>query len=158
MFTTVRICNGTRPRIRRSDPATRLRFRAASFKPIGTGVSPPAGGVTRCVSNRESPSHQSENPQRLDGPTIPRRACLPDHHRRPVRLDSGLCYAGVWRGAVLGLGADSDLRIRNVWTGPQSPVGHVCQTTIVVLCASILVFATLAFGAVRFWALGPIPI
>ena len=47
-------------------------------------------------------------------------------------------------------------RIRNVWTGPQSPVGHVCQTTIVVLCASILVFATLAFGAVRFWALGPI--
>ncbi len=47
-------------------------------------------------------------------------------------------------------------RIRSVWTGPQSPVGHVCQTAIVALCALILVFAPLAFGAVRFWALGPI--
>ena len=47
-------------------------------------------------------------------------------------------------------------KVRNVWTGPQSPVGHVCQTAIVVLCILILVFAPLAFGAVRFWALGPI--
>jgi O-Antigen ligase/Tetratricopeptide repeat len=47
-------------------------------------------------------------------------------------------------------------RIRSVWTGPQSPVGHVCQTAVVILCALILVFAPLAFGAVRFWALGPI--
>src|SRR5260221_8339510 len=47
-------------------------------------------------------------------------------------------------------------RIRSVWTGPQSPVGHVCQTAVVTLCALILVFAPLAFGAVRFWALGPI--
>jgi hypothetical protein len=47
-------------------------------------------------------------------------------------------------------------RIRSVWTGPQSPVGHVCQTAVVALCALILVFAPLAFGAVRFWALGPI--
>src|SRR6266404_6891047 len=47
-------------------------------------------------------------------------------------------------------------RIRSVWTGPQSPVGHVCQTAVVALGASILVFAPLAFGAVRFWALGPI--
>ena len=47
-------------------------------------------------------------------------------------------------------------RIRSVWTGPQSPVGHVCQTAVVALCTLILVFAPLAFGAVRFWALGPI--
>jgi hypothetical protein len=47
-------------------------------------------------------------------------------------------------------------RIRSVWTGPQSPVGHVCQTAVVALCALILGFAPLAFGAVRFWALGPI--
>ena len=46
--------------------------------------------------------------------------------------------------------------VRSVWTGPQSPVGHVCQTAIVVLSALILVFAPLAFGAVRLWALGPI--
>src|SRR5712671_5804492 len=46
-------------------------------------------------------------------------------------------------------------RIRS-WTGPQSPVGHACQTAVVALCALILVFAPLAFGAVRFWALGPI--
>src|SRR6266446_2509155 len=50
----------------------------------------------------------------------------------------------------------SNRRIRSVWTGPQSPVGHACQTAIVALCALILVFAPLAFGAVRFWALGPI--
>jgi hypothetical protein len=47
-------------------------------------------------------------------------------------------------------------RIRSVWTGPQSPVGHVCQTAVVTLCGLILLFAPLAFGAVRFWALGPI--
>jgi len=47
-------------------------------------------------------------------------------------------------------------RIRSVWTGPQSPVGHVCQTAVVALCALILVFAPLTFGAVRLWALGPI--
>jgi hypothetical protein len=47
-------------------------------------------------------------------------------------------------------------KIRSVWTGPQSPVGHVCQTAVVALCALILVFAPLAFGAVRFWALGAI--
>ena len=47
-------------------------------------------------------------------------------------------------------------RIRSVWTGPQSPVGHVCQTAVVTLSALVLVFAPLAFGAVRFWALGPI--
>jgi len=47
-------------------------------------------------------------------------------------------------------------RIRSVWTGPQSPVGHVCQTAVVALCVLILVFAPLAFGAVRLWALGPI--
>src|SRR6266850_434315 len=47
-------------------------------------------------------------------------------------------------------------RIRSVWTGPQSPVGHACQTAAVALSALILVFAPLAFGAVRFWALGPI--
>jgi O-antigen ligase len=46
--------------------------------------------------------------------------------------------------------------VRSVWTGPQSPVGHVCQTAIVVLSALILVFAPLAFGAVRLWALGPV--
>src|SRR5271154_3109060 len=47
-------------------------------------------------------------------------------------------------------------RIRSVWTGPQSLVGHVCQTAVVALCALVLVFAPLAFGAVRFWALGPV--
>ena len=47
-------------------------------------------------------------------------------------------------------------KIRSVWTGPQSPVGHVCQTAIVVLSAGVLVFAPLACGAVRLWALGPI--
>ena len=47
-------------------------------------------------------------------------------------------------------------RVRSVGTGPQSPVGHVCQTAVVALCALTLVFAPLAFGAVRFWALGPI--
>src|SRR5882724_4193804 len=47
-------------------------------------------------------------------------------------------------------------RIRSVWTGSQSSLGHVCQTAVVTLCALILVFAPLAFGAVRFWALGPI--
>ena len=45
--------------------------------------------------------------------------------------------------------------VRSVWTGPQSPVGHVCQTSIVVLSALILAVAPLAFGAVRLWALGP---
>jgi tetratricopeptide (TPR) repeat protein len=47
-------------------------------------------------------------------------------------------------------------RIRSAWAGHQSPVGHVCQTTIVAFGALILVFAPLAFGAVRVWALGPI--
>ena len=46
--------------------------------------------------------------------------------------------------------------VRAVWTGPQSPVGHVCQVTIVVLSLLILVFAPLAFGAVRLWSLGPV--
>jgi len=46
--------------------------------------------------------------------------------------------------------------VRAVWTGPQSPLGHVCQTSIVVLSLLVLVFAPLAFGAVRLWALGPI--
>lgn len=46
--------------------------------------------------------------------------------------------------------------VRRVWTGPQSPAGHVCQIAIVVITASILAFAPLAFGAVRLWALGPI--
>src|SRR5208282_2077998 len=46
--------------------------------------------------------------------------------------------------------------VRAVWTGPQSPLGHVCQTSIVVLSLLVLVFAPLAFGAVRLWALGPV--
>jgi len=46
--------------------------------------------------------------------------------------------------------------VRAVWTGPQSPLGHVCQTSIVVLSLLILAFAPLAFGAVRLWALGPV--
>jgi O-antigen ligase/polysaccharide polymerase Wzy-like membrane protein/tetratricopeptide repeat protein len=46
--------------------------------------------------------------------------------------------------------------VRAVWTGPQSPLGHVCQTTVVVLSLLILAFAPLAFGAVRLWALGPV--
>ena len=50
----------------------------------------------------------------------------------------------------------SNRNVRSVWTGPQSPAGHVCQTAILVITAAILVFAPLAFGAVRFWALGPI--
>jgi hypothetical protein len=35
-------------------------------------------------------------------------------------------------------------------------LGHVCQTTVVILSLLILVFAPLAFGAVRLWALGPV--
>lgn len=46
--------------------------------------------------------------------------------------------------------------VRAVWTGPQSPLGHVCQNSIVVVSLLILIFAPLAFGAVRFWALGPV--
>jgi hypothetical protein len=46
--------------------------------------------------------------------------------------------------------------VRSVWTGPQSLVGHVCQTAVVILVTLILVFAPLAFGAVRLWAAGPI--
>lgn len=46
--------------------------------------------------------------------------------------------------------------VRAVWTGPQSPLGHVCQTAIVVLSVLILAFAPLVFGAVRLWALGPV--
>ena len=46
--------------------------------------------------------------------------------------------------------------VRAVWTGPQSPLGHVFQTAVVVLSLLVLVFAPLAFGAVRRWALGPV--
>jgi hypothetical protein len=46
--------------------------------------------------------------------------------------------------------------VRAVWTGSQSPLGHVCQTAVVVVSLLILVFAPLAFGAVRLWALGPV--
>jgi hypothetical protein len=35
-------------------------------------------------------------------------------------------------------------------------LGHVCQTAVVVVSLLILVFAPLAFGAVRLWALGPV--
>jgi hypothetical protein len=35
-------------------------------------------------------------------------------------------------------------------------LGHVCQTAVVVLSLLVLVFAPLAFGAVRLWALGPV--
>jgi hypothetical protein len=45
---------------------------------------------------------------------------------------------------------------RVVWTGPQSAAGHACQVTIVILSLLILVFAPLAFGAVRLWSLGPV--
>jgi Tfp pilus assembly protein PilF len=47
-------------------------------------------------------------------------------------------------------------KVRSVGMGPQSLVGHVCQTAIVVLSAVVLAFAPLAFGAVRLWVLGPI--
>jgi len=50
----------------------------------------------------------------------------------------------------------SNRNVRAVWTGPQTPLGRVCQTTVVVLSLLVLVFAPLAFGAVRLWALGPI--
>ncbi len=46
--------------------------------------------------------------------------------------------------------------VRAIWSGPQSPLGHVCQTAVVVLSLLILAFGPLAFGAVRLWALGPV--
>jgi tetratricopeptide (TPR) repeat protein len=47
-------------------------------------------------------------------------------------------------------------KVRVLPVEPQPRLARLCQRAVVVLALVVLVFATLAFGAVRWWALGPV--